>query len=73
MLGHPNVLPLTTVELASSLGEWFVRITNQGASTVHSFERERPALAFAEKQRIRLGVDRIVVTEENTGGLSHRK
>lgn len=73
MPGHPNVLPSTAVEVAGSLGEWFVRVTKDGASTIHSFERQRYALAFAEEQRARLGIDRIVITEEDTGGPSLRK
>jgi len=73
MLGSPHVLPPTSIEVAGSLGEWFVRVTRNGASTIHSFERQRPALAFAEQQRARLGIDRIVLTEEGNEGSSLRK
>ena len=72
MLGYPDLPPSTSVEVAGSLGEWFVRITKDGASTIHAFERRRFALAFAEEQRVRLGVDRIVITEENASALWSR-
>jgi hypothetical protein len=37
-------------------GEWFVRVVCDDVETVHDFVLESFALAFAEGQRIRLGL-----------------
>jgi hypothetical protein len=47
------------VELVESFGEWFVRVVENGVEQVASFVAESFALAFAEGQRVRLGLDRV--------------
>ncbi len=47
------------VEVVEACGEWFVRVVEDGEEITRSFELESFALAFAEGQRIRLGLDRI--------------
>jgi hypothetical protein len=47
------------VELTEGCGEWFVRIVQNGQEQVASFEVEAYALAYAEGQRIRLGLDAV--------------
>ena len=45
------------VEISQSLGEWVVRIvTTDGNTYSRAFERESDAVAFAEDQRLRLGL-----------------
>lgn len=48
------------VEVTECLGEWFVRVTENGTSSVASFELESYASAFSEGQRIRLGLAQVV-------------
>ena len=48
-----------TVEVVEACGEWFVRVVEQGNETTRSFELESFAMAFAEGQRIRLGLEAI--------------
>jgi hypothetical protein len=50
---------LTYVEVVEACGEWFVRVVEQGNETTTSFELETFAMAFADGQRIRLGLERI--------------
>jgi hypothetical protein len=50
---HPNV------EVVEACGEWFVRVVEYGKETITSFELETFAIAFADGQRIRLGLERI--------------
>jgi hypothetical protein len=44
------------VELVAGYGEWFVRIVHDGREEVRRFEVEALARAYAEGQRIRLGL-----------------
>jgi hypothetical protein len=48
------------VEVIEACGEWFVRVVEEGHEVTRSFELESFALAFAEGQRLRLHLDRIV-------------
>jgi len=47
------------VEITESLGEWFVRVVENGAEQVFSFVIESFAIAYAEGQRMRLGLDNV--------------
>jgi hypothetical protein len=47
------------VEIVGAQGEWFVRVTENGDTRTASFELESFATAFAEGQRIRLGLQYI--------------
>ena len=44
------------VEVMEACGEWFVRVVDGDEELTRSFELESFALAFAEGQRIRLGL-----------------
>ncbi|QKD13587.1 hypothetical protein [Mesorhizobium sp. NZP2077] len=44
------------VEVVEACGEWFVRVVEEDQELTRSFELESFALAFAEGQRIRLGL-----------------
>jgi hypothetical protein len=44
------------VEVVEACGEWFVRVVEEDQEITRSFELESFALAFAEGQRIRLGL-----------------
>ncbi|BCG83829.1 hypothetical protein [Mesorhizobium sp. 113-3-3] len=44
------------VEVMEACGEWFVRVVDGDEELTRSFESESFALAFAEGQRIRLGL-----------------
>jgi hypothetical protein len=48
----------TCIELTEAYGEWFVRIVKDGQATVLSFELESFAVAYAEGQRLRLGLEK---------------
>jgi hypothetical protein len=48
------------VEVVEACGEWFVRVVEEGQEITRSFELESFALAFAEGQRMRLGLDKFV-------------
>ena len=50
----------TMIEVIEACGEWFVRVVEDGKEDSRSFELEAYALAFAEGQRIRLHLDRVV-------------
>ena len=50
----------TAVEVVEAIGEWFVRVIEDGEEQSRSFELESYALAFAEGQRIRLQLDKFV-------------
>jgi hypothetical protein len=60
MLAPQNCSPDIGIEIFEASGEWCVRIIENGAERVSSFVMESFALAFAEGQRIRLGVDDII-------------
>ncbi|WP_027060547.1 hypothetical protein [Mesorhizobium loti] len=48
------------VEVVEACGEWHVRVVEDGKATTLTYELESYALAFAEGQRIRLGLDEFV-------------
>jgi hypothetical protein len=48
------------VEVVEACGEWFVRVVEEDQELTRSFEIESFALAFAEGQRRRLGLERII-------------
>jgi hypothetical protein len=48
------------VEVVEACGEWFVRVVEGDRELTRSFDLESFALAFAEGQRIRLGLDTVV-------------
>jgi hypothetical protein len=50
----------TRVEIIEVCGEWFVHVIKDGQEQSRSFELESFALAFAEGQRLRLQLDKIV-------------
>jgi hypothetical protein len=52
-----NKVDPPAVEVVEACGEWFVRVVEGGKATTTSFELEAFALAFAEGQRIRLGLE----------------
>ncbi|OWK20733.1 hypothetical protein [Mesorhizobium amorphae] len=45
------------VEVVEACGEWFVRVVEEDQELSRSFEIESFALAYAEGQRRRLGLD----------------
>ena len=47
------------IELVEACGEWFVRVIENGHASTTTFELETFAMAFAEGQRIRLGLKTI--------------
>ncbi len=47
------------IEMFEAGGEWCVRVIENGGEQVSSFVIESFALAYAEGQRIRLGVDNV--------------
>jgi hypothetical protein len=50
----------STVQLIEACGEWFVRIVEDGKQAPpSSFDAEGAALAYAEAERVRLGLARI--------------
>ena len=55
-----NVVPfrkaLPCIEVVEACGEWFVRVVEEDQELTRSFEIEAFALAFAEGQRMRLGL-----------------
>lgn len=57
-------IPLDSVEITENLGEWFVRVVRNGNATIKSFEIESYARAFAEGQRIGLGLHKLSVEGE---------
>lgn len=44
------------VEVVEACGEWFVLVVEEDQELTRSFDREWYALAFAESQRLRLGL-----------------
>ncbi|RVD64120.1 hypothetical protein [Mesorhizobium sp. M7A.F.Ca.ET.027.03.2.1] len=47
-----------TVEITENFGEWFVRVVRDGKAHVSTFEMESYARAFAEGQRLGLGISK---------------
>jgi len=45
-----------SVEVIEACGEWFVRVVEDDQELTRSFDLESFALAYAEGQRIRLGL-----------------
>jgi hypothetical protein len=56
----PQTGEQSTVELVEACGEWFVRVVEHGEPRTASFDLESFAIAYAEGQRKRLKLDRIV-------------
>jgi hypothetical protein len=52
--------PLPRIEVVEACGEWFVRVVEADQEMTRSFDLESFALSFAEGQRIRLHLDKIV-------------
>ncbi|ESY03109.1 hypothetical protein X753_24160 [Mesorhizobium sp. LNJC399B00] len=59
-----NVVPIRKatpcVEVVEAFGEWSVRVAEEDQEITRSFVLESFALSFAEGQRIRLHLDRVV-------------
>ena len=59
-----NVVPirkaLPRIEVLEACGEWLVRVVEEDQELTRSFDLESFALSFAEGQRIRLHLDKIV-------------
>lgn len=55
----PEISLANAVEVIEALGEWFVRVVENGVEQIASFVAESFALAFAEGQRVRLGIERV--------------
>ncbi len=48
------------IELIEACGEWFVRVSEKdGTSRTRSFEHKDYAVSFAERHRLRLGLDEV--------------
>jgi hypothetical protein len=60
MDGETNGKVYPCVEVVEACGEWFVRVVEEDQEQTRSFEIESYALAFAEGQRMRLGLDKFV-------------
>jgi hypothetical protein len=50
---------LSEVSIIRHAGEWRVAVREDGKESVRDFEQETHALAFAEGQRVRLGLEKI--------------
>jgi hypothetical protein len=55
-----NEANLNAVEVVEACGEWVVHVIENGNETIMDFELETYALSYAEGQRIRLGIEKIV-------------
>ena len=51
-----NAWVCSCVEVIEACGEWFVRVVEDDQELTRSFDLESFALAYAEGQRIRLGL-----------------
>jgi hypothetical protein len=60
IMGNAGSANPNLVEVVEAVGEWFVRVVENGKEHTSSFELESYALAFAEGQRLRLNLDRFV-------------
>ncbi|MGX9148339.1 hypothetical protein [Mesorhizobium sp. 128a] len=56
---QPDTGCADSVEITENLGEWFVRVVRNGKVHVSTFEVESYARAFAEGQRIGLGLPKV--------------
>ena len=56
----------TMIEMVDDGQEWIVRIVEDGNETVNAFVLEAYALAFAEGQRMRLGLNGILRETNDT-------
>ena len=58
-----NVIPFRknrpSVELVEAAGEWFVRVVEKDQELTRSFETEAFARSYAERQRIRLVLEKV--------------
>jgi ribosomal 50S subunit-associated protein YjgA (DUF615 family) len=60
MLAEKSSFDLRTeVEIFEALGEWCVRVVERGEERVSSFVLQSYAEAFADGQKMRLGLDRV--------------
>ncbi|PAQ09809.1 MULTISPECIES: hypothetical protein [Mesorhizobium] len=50
MAANENIAP-ASVEITENMGEWFVRVVQNGAAHISTFEVESYARAFAEGKR----------------------
>lgn len=50
----------SSIELVPSMGEWFVRSVVEGRPEIESFANKNSAVRYAERQRRKLRVHRIV-------------
>ena len=57
---EPNGKVSPCIEVVEACGEWHVRVVGQDQERTLTFELESYALAFAEGQRIRLGLEKFV-------------
>ncbi|WP_246681136.1 hypothetical protein [Mesorhizobium sp. B2-3-15] len=55
-----NGKALPCIEVFEACGEWFVRVLEKDRELTRSFILESFALSYAEGQRIRLRLDRVV-------------
>ena len=59
-----NVVPfrkaVTCIEVTETCGEWSVRVVEKDHEITRSFEQESFALSFADAQRRRLGLEKVV-------------
>ena len=53
---EPNSKVSPCIEVVEACGEWFVRVVEEDQELTRTFEIESFALAYAEGQRIRLGL-----------------
>ena len=51
-----EIVQSNSVQVYENMGEWFVLVTRHGAESVTSFELESFATAFADGQRLGLGL-----------------
>lgn len=56
-ISHPESAPIPdSVQIYENMGEWFVMVVRDGKDHVTSFELESFARAYAEGQRLGLGL-----------------
>lgn len=47
------------VEIIEAIGEWFVRILEDGHEYISAFENEAFASSYSDGQRLRLGLEKV--------------